>query len=99
MSRSGGSNPSGSQRYRCGQCNRVYTPEPVWRGYAEETRLAAIRMYWKGKSYGTIARMLKVNQSVENWVNQYTASLQKPGGEEAELEGLIQIQLIGGVGN
>lgn len=71
-----GFNPSGSQRYRCGECNRVYTPEPTPKGYPEETRLLAIRMYVEGSSYGSIGRVLKVNpQSVANWVSQYTAKL------------------------
>ena len=71
-----GFNPSGSQRYRCGECNRVYTPKPVQQGYPEETRLLAIRMYVEGSSFGSIGRVLKVNpQSVANWVSQYTAKL------------------------
>jgi len=71
-----GFNPSGSQRYRCGECNRVYTPKPIQQGYPEETRLLAIRMYVEGSSFGSIGRVLKVNpQSVANWVSQYTAKL------------------------
>ena len=73
-----GFNPSGSQRYRCGECNRVYTPEPKQHGYAEEIRLLAIRMYVEGSSYGSIGRVLKVNpQSVANWVSAYAAKLPK----------------------
>jgi len=54
----------------------VYTPEPTPKGYPEETRLLAIRMYVEGGSYGSIGRILKVNpQSVANWVSQYTANL------------------------
>ena len=38
--------------------------------------MLAIRMYVEGSSYGSIARILKVNpQSVANWVSQYTANL------------------------
>lgn len=45
-------------------------------GYSEETRLLAIRMYVEGNSYGSIARILKVNpQSVANWVQSYSAKL------------------------
>jgi transposase-like protein len=73
-----GFNLSGSQRYRCGECNRVYTPKPTQHGYSEETRLLAIRMYVEGSSYGSIGRVLKVNpQSVANWVSAYTAKLPK----------------------
>lgn len=51
-----GFNPSGSQRYRCGECNRVYTPQPIQHGYPEATRLLAIRMYVEGSSFGSIHR-------------------------------------------
>jgi transposase-like protein len=38
--------------------------------------MLAIRMYVEGSSYGSIARVLKVNpQSVANWVSAYTAKL------------------------
>ena len=71
-----GFNSSVSQRNRCGECNRVYTPKPTQHGYSEDTRLLAIRMYVEGSSYGSIGRVLKVNpQSVANWVSQYTAKL------------------------
>jgi len=69
-------NGSGSQKYRCNECRAVYTPEPKGNGYPAETRLLAIRMYVEGNSYGSIARILKVNpQSVANWVSRYTAQL------------------------
>ena len=71
-----GFNPSGSQKYKCGECKRAYTPKPNPNGYPEETRMIAIRRYVEGSSYGSIARILKVNpQSVANWVSQYTANL------------------------
>ena len=38
--------------------------------------MLVIRMYVEGSSYGSIARVLRVNpQSVANWVSQYTAKL------------------------
>jgi len=71
-----GLNGSGSQKYKCKECGVVYTPEPKENGYSAETRLLAIRMYVEGSSYGSIARVLKVNpQSVANWVNQYISKL------------------------
>jgi transposase-like protein len=71
-----GFNPSGSQKYKCGECKRVYTPEPNPNGYPAKTRLLAIRMYVEGNSYGAIGRILKVNpQSVTNWVKRHIANL------------------------
>jgi len=73
-----GLNKSGSQKYRCGECGAVYTPEPKEKGYPAEIRLLAIRMYVEGSSYGSIGRVLKVNpQSIANWVSAYTAQLPK----------------------
>jgi len=71
-----GLNKSGSQKYRCNECKRVYTPEPKPNGYPKETRLLAIRMYVEGNSYNAIARILMVNpQSVVNWVKAYATNL------------------------
>ena len=71
-----GLNRSGSQRYQCGECNRIYTLKPNPNGYPDEIRMLAIRMYVEGSSYRSIARILKVNpQSIANWVKQYTAKL------------------------
>lgn len=71
-----GFNHSGSQRYQCSQCKRVYTPQPNPNGYDPEIRMLAVRMYVEGNSYHAIARILKVNpQSVVNWVKSYTAKL------------------------
>jgi len=71
-----GFNPSGSQRYRCGECNRVYTPEPLPQGYVSETRMLAMRMYVEGSSQRSIGRILKVSpQTVANWINTYTSQL------------------------
>ena len=71
-----GFNRSGSQKYRCGECYTVYTPDPKLNGYPAETRLLAIRMYVEGSSYRSIARILKISsQSVANWVKEYTAKL------------------------
>jgi transposase-like protein len=71
-----GLNKSGSQKYLCHECGRVYTPEPKPNGYPDEVRLLAVRMYVEGNSYNAIARILQVNpQSVVNWVKHYTDKL------------------------
>jgi transposase-like protein len=71
-----GFNRSGSQRYRCGICNRAYTPEPKKNGYPSETRLLALRMYLEGNSTRAIGRILQVSpQSVSGWVSAYVDRL------------------------
>lgn len=88
-----GFNPSGSQRYRCGECQCVYTPQAKQHGYPEATCLLTIHMYVESSSYGSIGRVLKVNpQSVATWVSHYTAKLPKapmpPKVRKAELDEL-----------
>ena len=71
-----GLNPSGSQRYRCKECQRNYTPAPSAQGYPVTVREQAIKLYVDGMNLRRIARILGVNhQSVANWVAQHTATL------------------------
>jgi transposase-like protein len=71
-----GKNHSGTQRYLCKDCQRHYTPEPKQRGYSDEIRMQAVRMYVDGINLRRIGRHLGVNhQSVANWVKAYTARL------------------------
>jgi transposase-like protein len=73
---------TGSQRYRCKECQRIYTPEPKPLGYPEETRREAVRLYLEGTNFRRIGRVLGVNhQSVVNWVNAYHTSL--PAAEQS----------------
>jgi transposase len=66
----------GSQRYKCRECARVYTPQPLPLGYADEIKREAVRLYLEGINFRRIGRILSVNhQSVINWVNAYHASL------------------------
>jgi transposase-like protein len=67
-----GRTKAGSQRYRCKLCGFRYTPEPKEKGYEEEIRLQALRLYLDGVSLRGVSRILEVNhQSVANWVNTY----------------------------
>src|SRR5215813_9080711 len=91
--RKAGFNHSGSQRYKCAECKRAYTPDANEKGYAQETRMLALRMYVEGSSQRSIARILKISpQSVSNWINAYVSKLpptpmpQKP--KVAELDEL-----------
>jgi transposase-like protein len=71
-----GFNHSGSQRYKCGECRRAYTPAANQKGYTPETRMLALRMYVEGSSQRSIARILKISpQSVSNWINSYVSQL------------------------
>jgi transposase-like protein len=72
-----GRNRSGTQRILCRDCRKTYTVEPKPRGYAEEVREKAVRMYVEGNNFRRIGRLLGVNhQSVVNWVNAFQAKIQ-----------------------
>ena len=65
-----------SPRPKSSHCKRTYTPEPKPNGYAETTRLEAIKLYVDGMNIRRIARTLGVNhQSVANWINAHAAQL------------------------
>lgn len=67
---------TGSQRYKCKECRRIYTPEPKPLGYPDRTKREAVRLYLEGTNFRRIGRILGVNhQSVINWVNAYHAAL------------------------
>jgi transposase len=73
---------TGSQRYKCRECQRIYTPDPKPLGYPDETKREAVRLYLEGTNFRRIGRILSVNhQSVVNWVNAYHAGL--PAAEQA----------------
>ncbi|HID51211.1 MAG TPA: IS1 family transposase [Anaerolineae bacterium] len=89
-----GRTPAGSQRYKCKQCGRRYTPFPKDPGYDEEVRLQALTLYLEGVSLREVARILSVNhQSVANWVNAYADDMPEelPDSvlETAVLDGLL----------
>jgi transposase-like protein len=66
----------GSQRYKCRECARVYTPDPLPLDYPDETKREAVRLYLEGVNFRRIRRILSVNhQSVINWINAYHAAL------------------------
>ena len=67
-----GRNRSGTQRFMCRGCGKTTTPEPKERGYSEQVREKAVRMYVEGNNFRRIGRLLDVNhQSVVNWINAY----------------------------
>ena len=76
-----GLNGTGSQRMRCAQCRRYFTPQQKPMGYSAELRNTAIQMHLEGMSFRAVGRALGVNfQSVINWFN--AAHDQLPYGVE-----------------
>jgi transposase-like protein len=95
-----GLNASGSQRFRCRSCDRIYTPEPSPNGYPDEVRLQAVKLYLEGMNLRRIGRILSVNhQSVTNWVNAYHASLPEARAPVSKPETLEMDELFTFVGS
>ena len=71
-----GKTSSGSQLYKCKNCNRKYTPEPKQHGYGRAKREQAIRLVLDGNSQRQAARHVGVSHgTVANWFREYADSL------------------------
>jgi transposase-like protein len=71
-----GKTATGSQRYKCKVCQRVYTPEPKQQGYPDEMRQQAMQLYVDGMSLRRIGRHLGIDhKTVSHWVKAYAAQL------------------------
>jgi transposase-like protein len=91
---------TGSQRYKCKECQRIYTPDPKPLGYPDQTKREAVRLYLEGTNFRRIGRVLGVNhQSVVNWVNSYHAGLPAPEQSVAAPETLEMDELFTFVGS
>lgn len=67
---------TGSQRYRCQQCQRYFTVERKPRGHDPKLREQALKLALEGTSYRAIGRVLNVHhQSVANWVTAHAQTL------------------------
>ena len=66
-----GFNASGTQKYRCGHCGRVYTLEPKRHAYDEETRELALKIYYAGASGRAVGKILHMSKAnVYNWIKK-----------------------------
>ena len=74
-----GTNPSGSQRYKCMGCLRKYTPTPTHHGYSTQLRDQAVKLSVDGVHFRRIARILGVSHpSVMAWVQAQADRLPDP---------------------
>jgi transposase-like protein len=71
-----GKTGAGSQRWKCQNCGRRYTPEPKAHGYPDSLRQQAIRLYVDGTNYRRIGRILGVDHvTVMHWVRAHADQL------------------------
>ena len=81
-----GKNNSGSQRWRCNHCEKNYTPAPNPRGYGQELKTMAFRLYLEGNTLRGIGRLLNIHHTtVMNWLEDYAENLD-PGPFPASVE-------------
>jgi len=74
---------AGSQRYRCGVCQRRYSPQPKEPGYPEALRHQAVQLYVDGSNYRQVGRQLGVDHvTVMHWVRAHVARLPPPVPDE-----------------
>src|ERR1044072_6197493 len=80
---------TGSQRYRCKERQRIYTPEPKAIGYPEETTREAVRLYLEATNFRGSARVVGfTHQSGVNGVNASHAAEPPTGQSPAAPETL-----------
>jgi transposase-like protein len=71
-----GRTKAGSQRIKCGHCQRRYTPEAKEHGYPQALREQAVKLYLEAGNYRRIGRLLGVDhKTVILWVNAYVDQL------------------------
>lgn len=86
-----GRTEAGSQRYRCGRCQRRYTPEPKEHGYPNELRQQAIQLYADGMNYRQIGRQVGVDHvTVMLWVKAHADQLPSTPPQPSEV-GVIEL--------
>ncbi|MBP0979491.1 MAG: IS1 family transposase [Oscillospiraceae bacterium] len=67
---------SGSQKYFCKDCLRVYTPNPKRREYSDEIKKQAIKLYLEGNSGLAVGRILGISKNLcLYWVKKYSKKL------------------------
>jgi len=65
---------NGSQKYKCKECGKVYTPEPKKSGYSEEERTQAIKYYYEGNSGRSTGRFFKMSKAnAVRWIKERAA--------------------------
>lgn len=58
-----GFNSSGNQRYKCMECRREYTPEPMQRGYSKEQKEHALKLLTQGMTGRGVGKALGMSKA------------------------------------
>ncbi len=94
-----GRNSGGSQRYKCRQCQRYFTPQPKPLGYEADLKQRALQLYLEGMSLRAIGRLLHVHhQSVANWIDAAATHLPEQVSDTTAAETIEVDELVTYVG-
>jgi transposase-like protein len=94
-----GRNRSGTQRYRCNNCQRYFTPDPKPQGCDPQTRQLALKLALEGMSNRAIGRVLNINnQSVANWLAREEAKLPPKVADDSSTDYIESDELFTFVG-
>ena len=67
----------GSQRYKCKICGKDYVPEGKKRGYSEEIKKQAIKLYLEGNSSRAVGRILGIGKNMcLYWMRKYAKEIE-----------------------
>ena len=73
-----GKTKSGSQKYKCKMCGKVYTPNPKKRSYSEEVKKQAIKLYLEGNSGRAVGRILGIWKNMcLYWIRKYAKTIKE----------------------
>ena len=62
---------SGTQKYKCKSCGKIYNPTPRKSGYSEEEKTQAIRYYYEGNSGRSTGRFFKMSKAnAVRWIKE-----------------------------
>ena len=75
---------NGRQVYRCGDCQRRYTPDASYHRPSAADKERALAMYQEGSSMRAVARVFGVSaQSVSQWVKKEARGTLPDASEES----------------
>ena len=69
---------SGAQRCQCKVCKHKYDLNPKGKGYSEEKKREALRIYYSGVSGRGVGKLLNMSKAnVYNWIKKTERSVDK----------------------
>ena len=72
-----GKTKAGAQKYKCKICGKYYVPEGKKRGYSEEIKKQAIKLYLEGNSSRAVGRILGNGKNMcLYWIRKYAKEIE-----------------------